>query len=249
MKVEVKKKYIVVKNRKEVDGVCTLELALADNSPLPIYCPGQFITVYFPEMNTPEGKAYSISSAPHENKLSITVKAIGSFSNQLVSLIPGDIVLASLPYGYFFSESGSSHLIMIASGIGVTPFRSMIIHELSKDNLRKITLLYSVKKNTDVLFMKEMQEIEAKYPNFHVYYFITQEKGEGSRALSGRITVDDILGSARGRCITTSEGSSSVSHREFMICGSISFVRDMWRALRSNGISEVQIYTEAFFSH
>ena len=40
-----------------------------------------------------------------------------------------------------------------------------------------------------------------------------------------------------------------IADAEFMICGSISSIRDMWKGLRDLGIPEETIYTEAFFSH
>jgi ferredoxin-NADP reductase len=36
--------------------------------------------------------------------------------------------------------------------------------------------------------------------------------------------------------------------QEFFICGSISFVRDMWKGLKLAGIPEENLYTEAFFA-
>ena len=251
MKEEIKKTYIVIENKKETEDVSTLKLLLVDDSRttsnkyVPAYCPGQFITVYFPELGTPEGKAYSISSAPQEKTLNITVKAIGSFSHRLVGLMPGSVLAASLPYGFFYSESNDTSLSMIASGIGVAPFRGMILDSLKKNPDRKITILYSVRTAVDLLFKKEFSALETKYDNFRVFYFLTRETESTLRTLSGRITINDILGNVRSRC----ELVPTRDEREFLMCGSISFVRDMWRGLRAHGVSEVAIYTEAFFSH
>ncbi|MEI6057535.1 MAG: FAD-dependent oxidoreductase [bacterium] len=251
MKEEIKKTYIVVENKKETTDVSTLQLMLVDDSgdsvkkSIPTYCPGQFITVYFPELGTPEGKAYSISSAPHEKTINITVKAIGSFSHRLVAMMPGSTLVASLPYGFFYSESNDTSLSMIASGIGVAPFRSMSLDSLKKNPSRKITILYSVRTSADLLFKKEFSDLESKYDNFRVFYFLTRETESTLRVLSGRITINDILGNVRSRC----ELVVSHDNWEFLMCGSISFVRDMWRGLRAHGVSEVAIYTEAFFSH
>ena len=85
MSQESNTRYIVRENIAEAPGVSTLQLSLA-NSTVPTYVPGQFITVYAPELGTPEGKAYSISSAPHEKTLNITVKDMGKFSHYLLEL-------------------------------------------------------------------------------------------------------------------------------------------------------------------
>ena len=54
------------------------------------YTAGQYITVFFDDSSTPEGKAYSLSSAPHEKWLSITVKKVGEYSGRLHDLRAGD---------------------------------------------------------------------------------------------------------------------------------------------------------------
>ena len=51
-----------------------------------------------------------------------------------------------------------------------------------------------------------------------------------------RITINDII-----------EESQNLSDPEFFICGSIAFVRNYWIGLKTPGISEEKIYTEAFF--
>src|SRR3989344_590628 len=103
MQEEIKKNYIVKEKVKETHNVVTLKLVCDGGNPE--YRVGQFITVFFPEMGKVEGKAYTISSEPSEDTINITVKAIGEFSNKLVGLSAGDTISASLPYGYFYSES------------------------------------------------------------------------------------------------------------------------------------------------
>ncbi len=227
---------MVQSNIMEAKGVSTLRL-INWNKVCPHYVPGQFITVYFPETNTPEGKAYSISSSPKERLISITVKAIGEFSNSLVAKKTGDRIIASLPYGFFYSESEKSHLVMVAAGIGIAPFRSMIISALLNNPLRKMTLFYSNKTLQDIIFRKTFDELQNQYKNFKVNYFITREK-VSEKIFEGRITGQKII-----------ESIPIDSDTEFLICGSISFTRDIWRDLRSFKISEEKIYTEAFFSH
>ena len=91
--------YVVKEKTMEVPGVTTLFLTDEQDN-VPPFTPGQYITVYFPELSTPEGKAYSISSAPRESTFSITVRNIGEFSGRLCSISPGETLLASLPYGF-----------------------------------------------------------------------------------------------------------------------------------------------------
>ena len=63
---------------------------------------GQYITVFIEGSQVREGKAYSISSRPHEDLMSITVKDVGGeFSSYLCSRHVGDTLHISRAYGDF----------------------------------------------------------------------------------------------------------------------------------------------------
>lgn len=232
-----RKIYTVLDKKKETSNVTTLRLSCLTNG-LPEYISGQYITVYFPEIGTPEGKAYSISSAPSEKTLNITVKSMGEFSNRLSNLKPYDSVNASLPYGYFYSESKKSHLVMMAAGIGIAPFRSMIKDLLEKNVSRNIFLFHSSRTENDIIFKKEFDDLSIAHKNFIPKYFVTRETHLSPDLIMGRMDARSIIGSLK-----------TYENTEFMVCGSISFTRDIWKALKSAGIPEETIYTEAFFSH
>ncbi|MGC9602844.1 MAG: hypothetical protein ABSE76_03895 [Minisyncoccia bacterium] len=234
MPEENKKKYTVIKTTSEAPGVVSLELSCEDGTPL--YIPGQFITVYLPELGTPEGKAYSISSAPNES-LRITVEERGEFSRTLSALKPGGVFLASEPEGYFYSESKTSALVMLAAGIGIAPFRSVILESLQKNSARLIHLFYSNRTMQNIVFRDEFALLAARHESFKVHHFITREENLPGGITSGRMSAEAIL-----------KAVGKAPDPEFFICGSIPFVRDMWKGLKSAGVSEERLYTEAFFA-
>lgn len=219
--------YIVKNKKKESSDTYTVSLSLKDGT-IPKFIPGQYINIFFPELNTPEGKAYSISSAPYENVFNITVKVIGEFSTRISKLGIGDEVEASMPYGFFYSEEECRGLVFIAGGIGITPCRSMVFTE--KEN-KDIKIFHSIKKKEDAVFFDD-------FTGCDITYFLTREKTKDPKFIEGRIDIDIILKKA-----------TDLNNPEFFICGSISFVRDIWRTLKESGVSEDDIYTEAFFSH
>ena len=229
-------RYIVQKNIPEAPGVRTLQLLLLGGA-VPPFVSGQFITVYAPNLGTPEGKAYSIWSAPHEPTLDITVKEMGKFSRYLCSRKTGDEIEGSLPYGYFYSESPTSTLVMVAAGIGVAPFRSMLLSAVRNHPGRPMALFCSNRTAQDIIFKKMLDELQAANANVRVFHFLTREDATASMQ-SGRIRAHRILAQLKNE-----------KNLEFMLCGSIAFVRDLWRDLRAAGITEDAIYTEAFFSH
>lgn len=224
--------YVVNENRRENYDTVTLSLSCEKGS-APQFVPGQFISIYFPELNTPEGKSYSISSPPSKNAIEITIKGIGEFSHRLCAMGPGDKIIGSAPYGFFYSEQDDTDLVMIAGGIGITPFRGMIAHALEHECERRISLFHSAKTTADLIFDKELANVSG----LTTHYFVTRDTVSSPHVAPRRMRPGDIVSNCRPELT------------EFFICGSIPFVRDLWHGLKSHGVAEDRIYTEAFFSH
>lgn len=233
MKIAPYYPYTVVATKKENEKVTTLTLSRDEEV---MFKSGQCLTVYFPETKLNEGKAYSISSAPHEKKITITVKDMGLFSHKLCSLSVNDTVLCSHPYGFFFSEEENSPLVLLAGGVGIAPFLGMIKDVLHKNPSRIVRVYYSVQYQHEALFLPMLRELCEQYPSFEYTLHVTREEPSGDVWKEGRIPFSLV---ARKHI---EDGDT-----EYFVCGSISFVRDAWKGLREASILDEQIYTEAFF--
>jgi ferredoxin-NADP reductase len=231
---ENKKAFEIIGSRRETGGITTVVLRQKDAGMF-VFKSGQFLTVYFPDIGTVEGKAYSISSAPSEQNIALSVHAIGAYSNRLASLSAGDVLYASGPYGFFYSEEDTTPLVLVAGGIGVAPFRSMIVDALATNQHRPIRLFYSVKHAEDAAFLDLFSALAEQHDTFSFIVHVTQEACVGG-FIQGRMTSGELL-------LPYKEDRST----EFMICGSIAFVRELWKGLKEGGVPEDQLYTEAFF--
>lgn len=70
---------------------------------------------------------YSLSAAPHGDRLRITVRALGDGSADLARILPGTRVAIEGPYGIFSEVARTRRrLTLVAAGIGVTPIRSLL---------------------------------------------------------------------------------------------------------------------------
>ena len=89
---------------------------------------GQFITVYWPD--TPSYKrAYSLSSCALDRRaFEVTVKREGKMGTRIVDWAkPGDKLGVLPPAGKFLPVyDADKHLVCIAGGSGVTPFRGFV---------------------------------------------------------------------------------------------------------------------------
>jgi glycine betaine catabolism B len=134
---------------------------------------GQFITVFWPD--TPEYKrAYSLSSCALDRGFyEITVKRDGKMGTRIVDWArAGDKLCVLPPVGKFLPVyEPDKHLICVAGGSGVTPFRGFV-REATRRNLdTKITILYSVRTTNDIIFNDEFHQLEMDNPNFD--FFVT----------------------------------------------------------------------------
>lgn len=122
-----------------------------------------------------ESHPFSLSSFPEKNNLKITVKSLGDYTNLLNNLKINDDVLVDGPYGQFsYKNVSSKNQIWIAGGIGITPFYSMA-QAIGEDY--NIDFYYSVKEESEAIYIKELQDISAKNPNFKFNLWSVKDKG------------------------------------------------------------------------
>lgn len=226
----------VIKKITENNQVASLYLQPTD-AERPSFIAGQYLTIKLPGLTPAEGKAYSISSAPHESLLRVTIKQIGAFSSTLIALKPGSILTTSTPYGFFYPEPDEkAPLTFLVGGIGITPVISIIKDLTHKKDTRPLRLLYSNQSLTTAIFTDELQELASQHTDFKMQHFLTRENTPDPAHQQRRFSAKDIL------TLDTHNDTT-----EYFLCGSVTFVRDMWRDLTENNIPQHQLYTEGFF--
>src|SRR5574341_440996 len=108
---------------------------------------GQYLTLDLP-VEDPRGKRrpFTLSSSPTEKGFLTITTRIGPspFKQTLNSLETGTKVQTKAPFGNFVLPPDTSKpVVMLAGGIGITPFRSMIKLACDTQLALSITLLYS----------------------------------------------------------------------------------------------------------
>src|SRR5262245_42899489 len=118
----------------ESTTVSSIRLTAADGTRLPAARAGQYLTLRIPGAGQPAPvRSYSLSSAPAAGGYRISVKhePHGIASGYLTTkLQPGGILDAAAPRGDFVLDTGTSPVLLISAGIGLTPVLSML-HELA----------------------------------------------------------------------------------------------------------------------
>src|SRR5581483_11993537 len=96
--------------------------------------PGQYMHYYFDHPNVDNRgteRWYTISAPPYEKHITITTRFTkekgSSFKHALQGLQPGDTIKAEGPGGKFDIGDTSKKPVLVAGGIGITPYHSMLM--------------------------------------------------------------------------------------------------------------------------
>lgn len=198
---------------------------------------GQFITVYWPD--TPNYKrAYSLSScALDRGFFEVTIKRDGKMGTRIVDWAKaGDKIMVLPPTGRFlpvFAPPGR-HLICVAGGSGVTPFRGFAREAARRKLDTRITILYSVRTTNDIIFNDEFRQLEAENPRFKFLVTCTRlpdnDPWTGRR---GRITpewVKEIAGSDTASCFFYACGPNAlVESAEHLVLHDLALPKEQLR--------------------
>lgn len=223
--------YQVLAKKPETANITTLTLQRVDGR-MPVFRAGQYITVYFPDLNSTLGKEYTISSAPYESSFHITVKAMGRYSGRLCSLKVGDTFLASGAQGHFYPHDTES-VCLIAGGMGITPFRSIIKDALNSARKSKVHLLYSGRYAFDMPFSEELFRLSNHALSFTLDRFVTRDIAIPRAAKSRRMRREDILSVMQRE-----------APQEYLVSGSLPFVCDVKDVLGSLAVPAERVLTE-----
>lgn len=132
-------------------------------------------------------RAFSVSSIPEEGILQIATKmhsGASSFKRALAALKPGERITLRGPYGWLYFKDDVSPVVMVAGGIGITPFRALF-KELERGNNRDITLIYS--GGEAHLFKETLDAVAAQDSQIKVVY--TKSKEETAAAIENTLRV------------------------------------------------------------
>ena len=89
-----------------------------------------------------------------------TVRAVGSVSQALTRLKPGDALGLRGPFGTAWpvAESEGSDIVVVAGGLGLAPLRPAIYRLLAeRDRYGRIAVLYGTRSPADILFRRELE--------------------------------------------------------------------------------------------
>lgn len=161
--------------------------------------PGQFATIRVREnKGWSKPHPFTISCDSDCDTLRFTIKSVGDFTSKIRDLRAGDEVRCDGPYGSFLKgadELGS--FTMIAGGVGITPFLSLLRTLRRQKSAARMVLIWSNKTAADIFVRDELTAMTLEL-DLTVVHALTRETPPeappGSRVhyAAGRVNADMI---------------------------------------------------------
>jgi len=143
------------------------------------FLPGQYIHMYLPVTNDDgrgDSRMLTIASSPFEKQYMVFITRIiqSAFKKTLLNLSFQTKVKFYGPSGGFvLNENETREQVFLAGGIGITPFFSMLSYIDKKKLTLKATLMVSFSTVEDIIYKKELEDLERRNPNIKIIYTIT----------------------------------------------------------------------------
>ncbi|UVL20530.1 pyridoxamine 5'-phosphate oxidase family protein [Pseudomonas sp. B21-023] len=206
------------------------------------FVPGQHIPVRLQvDGEAPLIRTYSLSSAPSDGHLRISVKAQGPASRYLhQQLKVGDPLQVRLPMGSFTLDHTSDRpLVLVGAGVGITPLIAMLREQLALGLGRRIYLFHGGRTLADLPFQHELAELQQ-----HAGGLLSIHRALSlpePQAVQGR---DYVFANRLG--IEQIKATLPLDDYDFYLCGPASFTQDLYEGLRTVHVPDTRIHAEAF---
>jgi glycine betaine catabolism B len=237
--VSPKQKLLLTLKDKLQVGADTIDFTFTPDQKLS-FSPGQYMEWTFPHDGVDSRgnrRYFTIASSPTEEMVKLGVKFYpngSSYKRNLVSMNQGKKIVASQLAGSFvLPKDVNKKIVFIAGGIGITPFRSMIKYLLDTKQKRNITLLYSNKIKSEIMYADIFDKVSQL--GIKTVYTLTGETPVNWRGRIGRIDAKMILAEI-----------PDWKERYFYLSGPHIMVAAFEKVLKDMGVSQNQIKIDFF---
>jgi ferredoxin-NADP reductase len=192
---------------------------------------GQFLHYTVPHPDADDRgttRYFTIASAPFEKNVMLTTRFASerssSFKHALRQLPEGATVEVSEPEGDFVLEHPSREHVLMAGGIGITPFRAILLDLDHQDLPINATVLYA-NRTPDFVYKAEIDRLAARHPHLMIRYLVSP----------ARVTEESIRSVA-----------ADLAKPTFHVSGPEPFVEALGSMLARLGVPEANVKRDYF---
>ncbi|MFG1422855.1 molybdopterin-dependent oxidoreductase [Roseixanthobacter liquoris] len=230
-----------------------LTLVPEDGGALPDFLPGQHVIVRLPQGGP--ARAYSLTGPPaaprtfsiavRRNPVCADGEEAGFLSHRIQELEAGDALLLEPPSGVFtFPLDGHRPLLLIANGIGITPFVSLLeaLAGAPAGHTGDVLLLHGCRRRAEHPLADRLDALAARIPSLRriTSYSRPDVQDRAAQPVAvGRLDIDALRASG-------DLPDAPVGRPIAYICGTPDFIATMRHGLMRWGVPGFDIFTEAF---
>jgi ferredoxin-NADP reductase len=185
-------------------------------------------------------RTFTIASAPHEADLLLATRMTGSgYKRTLIEMLDNQVEIMG-PKGEMVLDANCP-AVFIAGGIGITPFRSMVLEGLKTATNPLMTLLYSNSRLEAAVFHDVFVELASLHSSrFHYYPTLTGlvEEDEFWRGERRRLDYEFIR-----------DYVLQPDRVKFYLCGPQTLVHVLRDSLLHENVSAENIRSEVFWGY
>ncbi|KND61715.1 Flavohemoprotein (Hemoglobin-like protein) (Flavohemoglobin) (Nitric oxide dioxygenase) [Candidatus Burkholderia verschuerenii] len=230
----------------ESDAIRSFWLEPADGAGIVPHEAGQHlpIRVTLPGDAKPSLRTYTLSLAPSDDAVRISVKREGRVSSHLHDAVKtGDVIEARAPAGDFTIDAMERRpAVLLAAGVGITPMLAMLRHivyeSLRKRRVRPTWLIVSARTLASRAFSDEIDELVRRAGGaVTVVRVLSDPQGAEFKRdydVSGRIDMDLLT------------SFLPFNDYDFYLCGPGAFMQALYDGLRKLNIADARVHAEAF---
>lgn len=207
------------------------------------FAPGQYVECTLGHAH-PDSRGnrryFTLASSPTEPNVQLGVRFYpkgSSFKRMMRSMSPQEQIIAGQIAGDFtLPRDPKQKLVLIAGGIGITPYRSMLKYLLDTQQRRDIALLYSAKTVNELVYTDVLNEAQTRLGAKVVY------------TLTDLHTIPNTWNGWRGRIDARmiQEAVPDYRSRLFYLSGPPEMVSACERVLQQLGVKSSQIKRDFF---
>jgi ferredoxin-NADP reductase len=200
------------------------------------YKPGQYFIITIKQDKNELTHHFSFSSSPTEKDHCEFTKKLTEheYSLALKTAKIGDWARIDAPYGKFTFDGEYPKIALLAGGIGITPFISMIKNATDKRLDAKIALFYGCRTENDIAFKEELESMQNENKNIKIVCVVNQPSSHwtGQTGIITAEMIEKVLPDYR--------------ENVFYTCGPPPMVKAMEAIVESLGLPKNQMKQEYF---
>ena len=216
-----------------------------------LFTPGQYATFIIDDKTR---RQYSFCSSPNPSsfELVVDVAPMGPGSRYFLEKKVGERVVYLAPLGNFMMSDTPFRKVLIATGTGIAPFRSMMLNEMEiKNQKSKIknnslqspsfvlshpstSLYWGLRYEDDVYWDREIRDLAGQYTGFQYFLCLSKPTPEW-QGLRGRVT-EKVF-----------ENEKSPQNSEFYLCGNSAMITEMKTRLSAMNVPDKRVKIDIFY--